>query len=255
MNFSTIQFHPGPRVASIVLNRPPMNVINIEMMEELRAAWNEVEGLKAQVVVISGAGDQAFSAGVDVADHAPKKVERMLSKFHKIIRTIYETDRATIAAIHGHTLGGGSELAMVCDLVVAADNAQIGQPEIALGCYPPVAAAMLPRAIGFHRASEMVLLGERITAGEAHRIGLVNKVVQRSKLNEAVDGYVEALLKKSSVALKYAKHALRDGVDHRFAKALDRTEKLYLERLTSTADMKEGIEAFINDRPPDWKNR
>ena len=111
MNYSTIQFHPGPRIASIVLNRPPLNIINLEMLDELNAAWSEVEDLKAQVAVLSGAGERAFSAGVDVADHMPDKIETMIEKFHHFVRRIRRSDCITIAAIQGHTLGGGAELA------------------------------------------------------------------------------------------------------------------------------------------------
>src|SRR5437762_11652881 len=99
MSFSTIDFHPGPRVASIVLNRPPLNIINLQMLEDLNAAWSEVEDLKAQVAVISGAGDRGFSAGVDVADHAPGKIEVVLEKFHRTILRIRRSDCVSIAAI------------------------------------------------------------------------------------------------------------------------------------------------------------
>src|SRR5205814_7175689 len=174
VTFSTIQFHHGPRVASILLNRPPLNIINLEMLDELNAVWSEVEDLKAQVAVLSSAGDRAFSAGVDVADHMPGKIESMIDKFHHLIRRIRKSDCITIAAIHGYTFGGGAELAMVCDLVIAAGETQIGQPEISLGCYPPGGAAYLPGAIGFHKASAMVLMGEPIHAAEAERAGLVN---------------------------------------------------------------------------------
>src|SRR5437899_4380603 len=185
MTYSTIQFHPGPRVASIVLNRPPLNIINLEMLAELNAAWSEVEDLKAQVAVFSAAGDRAFSAGVDVADHMPGKIEGMIEKFHHLIRRIRKSDCVTIAAIHGYTFGGGAELAMVCDLVIAAGETQIGQPEISLGCYPPVAAAYLPGAIGFHKASEMVLMCEPIHPAAAERERLGNWVVPRTTLIEA----------------------------------------------------------------------
>src|ERR1051326_1383827 len=105
MAFSTIEFHPGPRVASIVLNRPPLNIINLDMLEDLNAAWSEVEDLRAQVAVISAAGDRAFSAGVDVADHASGKIETTLDRFHHVILRIRKSDCISIAAIHGHTLG------------------------------------------------------------------------------------------------------------------------------------------------------
>src|SRR5207237_9871125 len=210
VSFSTIQFHPGPRVASIVLNRPPLNIINLEMLAELNAAWSEVEDLKAQVAVISAAGDRAFSAGVDVADHAPGKIETMIEKFHHFIVRIRKSECIAIAAIHGHTLGGGAELAMTCDLLVAAGDTQLGQPEISLGCYPPVAVAYLPGAIGLHKASEMVLIGEAVLAADAERMGIINKVVPRVNLTETVDSYVDKLLTKSSAVLAVTKRALRE---------------------------------------------
>jgi cyclohexa-1,5-dienecarbonyl-CoA hydratase len=238
-----------------VLHRPPLNVLNLEMLDELDAAWSEIEGLKAQVVVISASGDRAFSAGVEVADHAPGKIETVLETFHRVLLRIRRSDCVSIAAIHGHTLGGGAELAMMCDLIIAAENTSIGQPEISLGCYPPVAVAYLPGAIGFHKATEMVLLGEPVSAAEAHRLGIINKVVPLEKLTEAVDTYVDKLLSKSSAVLALTKRALREGAGHRFEEALDRSQELYLRELTRTEDLLEGLNAFLEKRPPSWKNR
>ena len=255
MSYSTIQFHPGPRVASIVLNRPPLNIIQVEMLEDLNAAWSEVEDLKAQVAVVSSAVDCAFSAGVDVAEHMPGRIERMIEKFHHFVQRIRKSDCITIAAIHGHTLGGGAELAMMCDLIVAADDARLGQPEISLGCYPPVAVAYLPGAIGLHKALEMVLIGEPITAAEAERIGLINKVVPRANLGETVDGYVDQLLAKSSAVLALTKRALREGAGRHFETALERSQDLYLRELVRTEDMVEGMNAFLEKRVPSWRNR
>lgn len=254
MTFSTIEFHPGPRVASIVLKRPPVNVINLEMLEELHSAWDDVEDLKAQVVVFSGSGDSAFSAGVDIAEHIPDRIKPVLKTFHDLILRLRRSDCITIAAVHGHTLGGGAELAMMCDFIIAADNTQFGQPEISVGCYPPVAAAHLPAAIGFHKASEMVLLGEPIDAIQAERLGLVNKVVPRAELDGTVDAYVDKLLMKSSVVLALAKRALRDAVGDQFEKALGRSEEIYLKELIKTEDMVEGVRSFLEKRQPSWKN-
>jgi cyclohexa-1,5-dienecarbonyl-CoA hydratase len=232
-----------------------LNIIDLEMLHELHAAWTEVEELKAQVTVISGAGDRAFSAGVHVADHLPGKVETMIQHMDHLIQRLRKSECITIAAIHGYTLGGGAELAMMCDLVLAASDTQLGLPEIALGCYPPVAAAHLPRAIGLHKASEMILLGEPITAAEAERLGLVNRVVPTASLNEAVDQYVDKLLGKSSVVLALAKRALREGAGHDFDRALDLSQELYLQGLVKTEDMVEGMKAFLEKRPPSWKNQ
>src|SRR5262249_1507053 len=148
---------------------------------------------------------------VDVADHAPSKIEMMLERFHRLILRIRKSDCVSIAAIHGHTLGGGAELAMMCDLIIAADDTQIGQPEISLGCYPPIAVAYLPGAMGFQKASEMVLRGEPVSALAGERLGIINKVVPRHELTETVDGYVEKLLTRSPAALAVAKRALREG--------------------------------------------
>jgi cyclohexa-1,5-dienecarbonyl-CoA hydratase len=232
-----------------------LNIINLDMMDELHAAWDEVEAMESQIIVLSGSGERAFSSGVDIADHLPDRIGPMLSQFHRLIRRIFESDRITIAAIHGHALGGGAELAMICDFVLAADDAKIGQPEISLACYPPVAAAYLPRAIGFHRASQLVLLGEPISAEEAERIGLVTEVVPPSDLGACVDDYVDRLLSKSSAAVALAKRALREGLEDRFQSALERTERIYLDGLAHTDDMREGIEAFLAKRQPNWKNR
>jgi len=255
MSFSTIQFHPGPRLATIMLNRPPLNIINRQMLDELNNVWSEIEDIKSQVVVISGTGDRAFSAGVEVADHAPGKIEVTLEQFHRFILRIRKSDCISIAAVHGHTLGGGAELAMMCDLVIAADDAEIGQPEIGLGCYPPVAVAHLPGAIGFHKASEMVLIGDPISASEAERLGLINKVVPRQDLDDAVDVYVDKLMTKSSVVLGLAKRALREGAGRHFETALERSHELYVRDLVRTEDLVEGMSAFLEKRAPSWKNR
>jgi cyclohexa-1,5-dienecarbonyl-CoA hydratase len=255
MTYRTIQFHPGPRVTTIVLDRPPLNIINLEMMDELNAAWDEIDAMESQVIVISGAGERGFSGGVDIGDHVPERVRAMLSKFHRLIRRIFASDRITIAAIHGHTLGGGAELAMICDFVIAADDASLGQPEISLACYPPVAAAYLPRAIGLHRASQLVLLGEPISAEEAEHVGIVTEMVPAQELNKCVDDYVDRLLTKSSAAVALAKRALREGLEHRFDSALTRTERIYVDELAQTEDMREGVDAFLKKRPPSWKNR
>ena len=255
MAYTTIEFYPGPRVSSIVLNRPPLNIINLEMLHELNEAWSEVEEIGSQVIVLTGAGKRAFSAGVDVADHSLDRVEPTLKAFHRLVLRICGSDCIVVAAIHGHTLGGGAELAMVCDLIIAAEDTSIGQPEIALGCFPPVAAAYLPRAIGVQKAAEMVLLGENISAAEAERVGMVNTVVAYDQLTVTVDDFVDRLLARSGAVLALTKRAIREGWDHRFEKALRRTEDLYLEKVTALEDMTEGMQAFLEKRQPNWKNK
>ena len=181
----------SPPVARIALRHPPLNVIDIPMMEELAQTLAEIESRPdVSVVVLSGEG-KAFSAGVDVAAHTPDKVEEMLAKFHAVIRALVATRKVTIAAVHGHCLGGGAELAMVCDMVYTTESAQWGFPEIKLGCYPPVACTALAALVGQKRAAELILTGRTISGKEAAEIGLANRAVPDEKLAAAVDRTVQ----------------------------------------------------------------
>ena len=151
------------------------------MMDELAQALAGIEARDdVSTVVLSGAG-KAFSVGVDVAAHTPDKVESMLAKFHAVIRAVVNSRKVTICAVHGHCLGGGAELAMVCDLVYTAENAAWGFPEIKLGCYPPVAATALAALVGQKHAADLILTGRSITGLEAARIGLANRAVGESE--------------------------------------------------------------------------
>ena len=153
-NLDRIQLETNAPVARLTLRNPPVNILDIPLMDELSSALAEIEAdPKISMIVIEGAG-KCFSAGVDVAAHTPDQVSAMLEKFHRIIRALVATRKITIAAVHGHCLGGGAELAMVCDIVISTDDASWGFPEITLGCYPPVAVTALSALIGQKRASE-----------------------------------------------------------------------------------------------------
>src|ERR1700724_928494 len=180
-------------VARIVLRHAPLNVIDIAMMEELAQTLAELElRPDISVVLLRGAG-KVFSAGVDVAAHTPDKVEEMLSKFHGVIRLLIASKKVTIAAVHGHCLGGGAELAMVCDMVYTTDSAQWGFPEIKLGCYPPVACTALAALVGQKRAAELILTGRTVAGREAADMGLANRAVPEGALVEAVEGTIQGL--------------------------------------------------------------
>src|SRR3989475_10121663 len=168
----TIQLRLEHRTAWVTLDRPPLNILDIAMMESLDAA---LEGAlpKSDFVIFQGAGVKAFCAGADVADHSPKRVEKMLSAFHAIFRRLAGADCLKIAAVHGCCLGGGMELAAFCDFVLATESARFGQPEIKLGCFPPVSMVMLPRLIGMRAAAHLLLTGHQIGATEARPLGLV----------------------------------------------------------------------------------
>jgi cyclohexa-1,5-dienecarbonyl-CoA hydratase len=242
-------------LARIVLHHPPLNVIDIVMMEELAQALTEVEARSdVSALVLSGDG-KAFSAGVDVAAHTPDKVEQMLSKFHAVIRRLVTSKKVTIAAVHGPCLGGGAELAMVCDIVYTAAEAQWGFPEIKLGCYPPVACSALAAIVGQKRASELILTGHTISGDDAATIGLASRAVPAQDLEGAVDGTIHDLLKLSPAALTLTKKALYAWEAMHFDKGLARAERIYLEELMKTEDAQEGIRAFMEKREPRWEGK
>jgi cyclohexa-1,5-dienecarbonyl-CoA hydratase len=239
-------------VARIGLRNPPLNVIDVPMMEELTQTLAEIEGqASVSLIVICGDG-KAFSAGVDVVAHTPDNVEEMLTKFHAVIRALIATKKVTVAAVHGHCLGGGAELAMVCDMVYTTENAQWGFPEIKLGCYPPVACAALAALVGQKRAAELILTGRSITGGEAAAIGLATRTVASEQLDSAVDECVHELMELSSAALAVTKKAFYAWDSMHFDKGLARAEKVYIEDLMKTADAHEGIRAFMEKRAPKW---
>jgi cyclohexa-1,5-dienecarbonyl-CoA hydratase len=253
--YSRLTLDVHPPVARISLLHPPLNVIDIAMMEELAQALAEIEGrVDLSVLVLSGAG-KAFSVGVDVAAHTPDKVETMLTKFHAVIRALVGLKKVTIALVQGHCLGGGAELAMVCDLVYTSRTASWGFPEIKLGCYPPVACTALAALVGQKHAADLILTGRTITGEEAARIGLANRALPDVKVEPTVDEAMQHVLKLSPAALALTKKASYAWDSMHFDKGLARAEKIYFEDLMKTEDAQEGIRAFLEKRQPVWKGK
>jgi cyclohexa-1,5-dienecarbonyl-CoA hydratase len=242
-------------VAHLTLRNQPLNIIDIPMMDELSAALAEIESRsEISVIIFSGEGN-CFSAGVDVAAHTPDKVAAMLEKFHRIIRGLIATRKVTIASVHGHCLGGGAELAMVCDLVYTAEDAQWGFPEIQLGCFPPVAVTALSALVGQKRASDLILTGRTISGTEAAAIGLASGAVRAEQLECMMNENVRKLSSLSPAALAISKKAIYAWDSMHFDKGLVRAEKIYLDELMHTEDAHEGIRAFMEKRQPKWRGR
>ncbi|MBI4602848.1 MAG: enoyl-CoA hydratase/isomerase family protein [Planctomycetes bacterium] len=242
-------------VVRVVLNKPPLNVLDIPTMRELRAA---IDGLArrgdVKVVVVDHEG-KAFSAGVDIKDHTPDKVEEMLEVFHGIFRALEALEPPTVAVVRGAALGGGCELATFCDLVVASEDAKLGQPEVKVGVFPPVAAVVLPRLLGRSRALEMILTGDPVDAMEADRIGLVSKVFPAEGFREKADAWIGRLASLSAPVLRLAKRAVVRGASGGFGEALAAVERIYLDELMRTEDAREGLDAFLEKRRPQWRGK
>ena len=243
-------------VAKISINRPPLNILNAETLLELTMVLETARtDPSVSIVVITGAGDRAFSAGVDIRDHLPETVGSTLNVFNKVFYALQRLDKPTIAVANGVALGGGCELVMGCDMVIASEKAKFGQPEITVGAIPPVAVVLLPRLVGPTRAFELILTGDVITAAEAERIGLVNKVVPQEQLDVATREFTTKLKEKSPIVLKLTRMSLRQIIDADFKKELESVTDMYLNLLMRTEDAVEGLKAFMEKRKPQWKGK
>jgi cyclohexa-1,5-dienecarbonyl-CoA hydratase len=239
-------------LARVELDRPPLNVVDLRSAPEIAEAIEGVSGRSdAAVIVLSGRG-RAFCAGVDVRDHLPDRGAEMLRAFHRICLALLQAPQPVIAAVHGPALGGGCELTMACDLVIASKAATFGQPEIKLGVFPPFALAALPRMIPGHLASELLLTGRIVDAVEAARIGLVNRVVVETELAPVVDETAAVLLGLSPSSLRLAKEAMTSTRARLSVADVEAAERHYIERLMNTPDAIEGLTAFLEKRAPRW---
>jgi len=257
MEFQHIIFKKQDSVVKITLNKPPLNVLNIEMMREINGV---LEGLDSdpsvKVLVFEAAeGSKAFSTGVDVSEHTAEQVDEMIEVFHRIFRLLDGLEIPTVAVVGGAALGGGCELALFCDMVIASEKASFGQPEIQVGVLPPIAVVALPQIIGPKKTMEMVLIGDRIKANEAERLGLVNKVVPPEELQATAVEFVSKLTKLSGAVLRLTKRAVRVGSIGSFTDGLAAVEDVYLGPLMDTEDAHEGLAAFMEKRPPVWKDK
>jgi cyclohexa-1,5-dienecarbonyl-CoA hydratase len=244
------------RVLSITLDRPPLNVMDISLLRELDAALDACRGDQSvDVVVLRGAGERAFSAGVDIKDHTREKVPEMLEVVHGAMRKLLALPQVTIAQVQGICLGGGCELASCCDFILAAENSSFATPEILVGCYPPVALARFPSLIGYRRAADMILTGRTLSAEEALSMGLISRVAPKDQLQSALAVLVDELLGKSGSVLRITVTALRELSLRGFSDALKRSEEIYRDGLLRTEDVEEGIRAFIDKRKPRWTHR
>lgn len=258
-SFSHIQFAVSNRVAYIVLNRPPMNVLTIKLMREINNALDLISKMRpgevCAVVVVAAPGSTAFSAGAAVEEHRPEIVYQMIQEFHNIYRNLNFLGKPVVGVVNGQALGGGCELVAFCDLVLAVPTAKFAQPEIRLGVYPPMAAILLPKLIGFRRTAQMLLTGEVLDAQEAQRLGLVNYIVSEENLATKTEELLNVLRSFSGPVLESTRRALHTAAFHDVEEIMDKLEDQYLNQLMNLHDTREGLEAFLNKRKPVWQHK
>ncbi len=244
------------RVGELTLNQPPLNILDLETLEELGRRLDELAGdPDLQLLWLRAAGEEAFSAGSAVQDHTPERARAMLTAFHRAVTTLRRLPAVTIAAVRGHCLGGGLELAACCDMMLAADDSRFGQPEVDLGCFPPVAAALFPARLGSGRTLELLLSGRLLDCTEAERLGLVTWRVPAAELESKIGNITKRLTSKSAAVTRRIKRAVQAAGGRSFAEALAETERIYLEELLQTEDAREGVAAFLAKRAPQWQHR
>jgi len=248
-----VQVDADGRIARVYLAAPKANILDAQMVTELDAIFTSLEREpELRAIVVEGDG-MHFSFGASVEEHLPDQIEGALARLGGLLRRVAAAPAPTIAAIRGQCLGGGFELALACDLILAEENAQLGAPEIKLGVFPPAASVLLPLRIGVAEATAMILTGESWTGMRAMQQGLVTRIVPEGGLRLAVASYVEDhFASRSAAALRHTTRVMRRAIVEALHEELPKVERVYLEELMRERDADEGIRAFLEKRPPHW---
>ncbi len=253
MNFKKIrvEYSCGERVANVTLAAPKANIVDCAMIAELDAAFSECASRPLHAIVL-GADGPHFSFGASVQEHLPEQIGGTLAVLHGLLKKMTDLPSPVIAAVSGQCLGGGFELALGCDLIVAHESAQFACPEIKLGVFAPAASALLPVRIGQAAAARLLLTGESMSASQAVQCGLVARTVAGNLGREISDWLETTFLPRSPSSLGFAGRAARRAVRRALDEDLPRLEELYLRELMATPDALEGIRAFLEKRPAQW---
>lgn len=259
MEYETLLVEKEENIALIKLNRPPVNSLNAKVYTEIYEAVCELEkDQSVKAIIITGTGAKAFAAGLDVKEVAGKTIPDYFA-FQRISRMcldkVASVDKPTIAAVFGFVLGGGCELALACDLRIAASDASIGCPEVNLGIIPGSGGTQrLPRLVGISKAKELLFMGDSVSGDEAYRIGLVNKVVPKEALLDEAKAWAKKLAAKPKVALSVLKNAIDNGINLDLHSAVSYENDCSVVTYVSE-DGREGFKAFIEKRKPEFKDR
>ena len=264
MAFETILFEVRDQIAWVTMNRPEsMNAINRLMARELVEACKQVEDdAGIRVAIFTGAGERAFSAGMDLKERAETSFSPIERRNQKLSQTIHTQSRAigaltkpTIAAILGYCVGGGLEMALACDMRVAAEDAKLGLTEVRRGLIPGAGGTQrLPRLVGEAKAKELMYIGDPISAEEAYRIGLANRLVPAGEALTAARQMGQTIASRAGVALRYIQQAVDRGLNTTLEEGLHIEADLFA-KVFQTEDVREGVEAFINKRQPNFRHR
>lgn len=244
-----------PPVATIFLDRPPDNLLSIDMMEEVNGALQAIRRDRSAGVLVLRGADRVFSKGIDLEEHTRDRVQRLFQVYVRIFETIRLMDVIAVAAVEGEALGGGFELCLGCNLVVASDEATFALPEVERGIIPPIACIVLPRVVPRRRAMEWILTGNRIAVEQLYHDGVVNRILPAARFEEGLGAFLEELTSKSAPVLQLAKRAQYEAYYSTYEEALSRVQGLYLRDLVALDDAREGVRAYLEGRRAAWRHR
>jgi cyclohexa-1,5-dienecarbonyl-CoA hydratase len=254
-SYRFLQFEASQGIVRLTLNRPPANVLSLDLMEEVNRALESLEFQRDVKLVVVAATGKYFSAGFELMDHLGDRAYLMLEGFRRLFENLSKLDKPTLAVVAGPALGAGCTLAAGCDITLAAASAKFAQPEIKGGVFNPVAVAFLPRLMGRKRAFEMIVGGASLSAAEAEKAGLVSRVVPDDKLAAEAAAAIQRFQDSSAPVLQSVRKALVGGLDLPFGEAAAHAEDVYLNQLMGTEDAEEGLRAILEKRRPAWKDR
>ncbi|MFZ0860996.1 MAG: enoyl-CoA hydratase/isomerase family protein [Candidatus Sulfotelmatobacter sp.] len=256
MSSLKLSFEHDGQVARVALAAPKANIVDQAMMAALAAAFEDLRNRpQLKVMVLTGEGPH-FSFGASVQEHLPEQVRAMLPRFSRLVGQLLELPAVTLAAVRGQCLGGGFELALACDFIVAEEGAQFACPEIKLAVFPPAAAVLLPLRIGVSRAAELVLTGAALSTAQAAKAALTVQTAPQGQLEATVETWIrDHFLARSPVALRYGVRAARLPLRRALQEDLPQLERMYLDELMAEFDAVEGLRAFIEKREPQWEKK
>ena len=258
LTFKFITWEHKEGQARLTLNRPPHNVLNAEMLSEIAIAFESLGDhpeIKV-VVMLASPESKSFCGGVDLPEYSQERVFQMLDAFRRVFVASVEIGKPLLIGVDGSALGGGCELAVFGDIVIATPNAKFGQPELkVLGMFPPFATSLFPQLIGPKRAMELILTGNVVTAEEAVRMGLVSRMVPPEQLAPTIDKLAAQLAQSSAPVMAITKRALYEGLGMNMMDSLAHAHNLFLNELYKLDDAQEGLRALAEKRKPEWKNK
>jgi cyclohexa-1,5-dienecarbonyl-CoA hydratase len=253
--FQHVKYRIEGQVARLTLDRPEHNLLNERMLAEVAAGINSVGNRSDVKLIVLDSAGKAFCGGIELGEYTQRRVFQLLEAFHNTFAAMLDTSKPLLVVVNGPAFGGGAELAALGDLVIATPKAKFAQPEIKLGVFPPLAAAILPNILGLKIASELVMTGETITAERARECGLVNWLVPENELQKKVDEVIAKVTAQSGPVLTMAKKAILGSMGLPLRDAVRNSMKVFLNELGDLEDSQEGVRALVEKRAPQWKNR